>query len=118
MNVQQLFIEIGVILSATFVVFKLFRSKIDPIKRLTTWFVAFFVVIGGVGIANRYILEAGIFPEQWSHLPLQTFATAILILYVPIREDKPEENEVKRADAESERGKKAAGKSKRRFKKK
>ena len=88
---EQFIVEIIIILAVTFAVFKLFRKHIDPIKRLTTWFVIFFVMIGAVQIGNRYILEAGLLPEQWAHLPLQALTTAILILYVPIREEKPDE---------------------------
>ena len=99
---EQFIVEIIIILAVTFAVFKLFRKHIDPIKRLTTWFVIFFVMIGAVQIGNRYILEAELLPAQWAHLPLQALTTAILILYVPIREEKPDERP---ASSEDDRGK-------------
>ena len=126
MDWSKVILECGVVLFCSSIVFFLFRKHITPIKRLTTWFVAFFITTYAVDILNTYIAEANLLPKDYAHLPLQIFAVSILVLYVPVRQEKaaqtPKEESNDSDDKRSARSKGGASSTsstkKRRFKKK
>ncbi|MCL2498099.1 MAG: hypothetical protein FWF06_05735 [Symbiobacteriaceae bacterium] len=84
------YLEMSIILVPTVIVFRLFRSKIKPMKRVMTWLAAFFASMYLVQTINSIILTNDLLPTEWAHLPMQAIATCILILFVPIREVAPE----------------------------
>ena len=88
MDWSKVVLECGVVLFCGSIVFFLFRKHITPIKRLSTWFVAFFITTYAVDILNSYIAEANVLPKDYAHLPLQILAVSILVLYVPVRQEK------------------------------